>query len=76
MEPGRETPGDGISAEVVRQSPSLDEALGVPLTSPSSAIRKVDDGPLRCCMQPPGENGPEDVTGEALRRLTVGKPRV
>jgi hypothetical protein len=32
-EPGRETPGDGISAFVVRQSPPLDEALGKTLMS-------------------------------------------
>lgn len=28
--PGRETPGEGTSACVVRQTPSLDEALEVP----------------------------------------------
>ena len=59
-EPGRKTPGDGISAFMVCQTPPLYEALGVdPDDFPSSSYAVTAGGPSRCCMSPPGENGLE-----------------
>ena len=55
-EPGRKTPGDGISAFVVCQTPPLREALGVDSDDLLSGDDAVIAGePWGCCMQPPGE---------------------
>jgi hypothetical protein len=59
---------------MVRQPPSLCEALGINLNPPDVADADDDAGPWGCYMRPPGENGPEFMTGEALRRPMVGKP--
>jgi hypothetical protein len=68
------TPGDGISACVVCQSPPLDEALIVdPDTIPPLDIRLsvVDHGGVTCRRL---ETMALRQTGEILRRPTVGKP--
>ena len=59
-EPGRKTPGDGISAFMVCQPPPLYEALGVEADDLLSGNNAVIAGePLGCYMSPPGENGLE-----------------
>ncbi len=54
------TPGDGISACVVCQSPPLDEALIVdPDDDPAAGYTVIGGGPRGCHVSPPGDNGPE-----------------
>lgn len=58
-EPGRVTPGDGISACVVCQSPPLDEALiARPDGDPDAGDTVIGSGPRGCCMSPPGDKWP------------------
>ena len=68
------TPGDGISACVVCQSPPLDEALIVDLMTilPSDMrLSKTDHGGAPCHRL---ETMALSHTGEILHRPMVGKP--
>ncbi len=74
--PGRETSGDGTSALMGRQSPSLDEALRVApdlFTTGTCGFPGVAHWGVTCCRL---EKMVLSMTGEALRRPTVGKSSV
>ena len=74
--PGRVTSGDGTSAFVGRQSPPLDEALGHALMPPLGGDTENRRGTTRVKQAAAWRKWSVAMTGEALRRPTVGKPSV
>ena len=72
--PGEVTPGDGILAYLVRQSPPLDEALtGARTSRPRSGdaeCRRWTTWVLRAAAW---RKWSQAMTGEVLRRPMVGK---
>ena len=75
--PGEVTWGDGISAYMVRQSPPLEEALTRVRTSrPTDGHADCRKWTMRVMRAAASRKWTRTMTGEALRRPTVGKPNL